>query len=101
MFFVGQKVVCVDAKSPSLQNYNRSVNLLVERQVYTVAWGGADPFFGVSIVQIVELPVENQFGRQIYYQAKRFRPLTERKTDISVFIEMLDKSPVKTMEPAR
>lgn len=91
-FHVGQKVVCVDANSPSFQNFNHSKNLLINREIYTIEWVGTDLPTGICMVQLCELPTKNQFDSPIYYQAKRFRPLVERKTDISFAHEILRKA---------
>lgn len=84
-FRVGQKVVCVnDAENvgPWLEAAQPVLNA-----VYTVA---APPYVddeGDLIVEIVELM--NPYGG---YLVGRFRPVVERKTDISVFTKMLTGS---------
>jgi len=75
-FRVGQKVVCVDASGCASAD-------LSEGTIYTV--------------RQVQPPIDNAtprvllFGSRetIGWYASRFRPLVERKTDISIFTRML------------
>lgn len=89
-FRVGQKVVCVDAAEPDLSKLRpakiwRSIGL-VQGAVYTVAAVGLthshDPD-ALPCIQIVELKADHAIW------AHRFRPVVERKTDISIFTKML------------
>lgn len=86
MFRVGQKVVCVDV-SPSRAGRPSE---LVLGEVYEVT--GLDSLpdsFGSLGVYIAGLP-DQPFARHAgSYRATRFRPVVERKTDISIFTEML------------
>jgi hypothetical protein len=80
MFHVGQEVECID-DSPAWKNNVPSG--LVKGQIYIVA--EILPFiheYGVSI--------SGKLGK---FSCKRFRPL--RKTDISIFTAMLNKTPEK------
>lgn len=82
-FHVGQKVVCVNADHSQV---------LVEGRVYTVesvfgqvlptALGKKDT--GVSLHEV--FPTRSGLG----FAASRFRPVVERKTDISIFQAMLE-----------
>ena len=77
-FRVGQKVVCV-----------HPVDDLVKDAVYEVL------AIGLSWRNTQMLDVnDSQFGCLAFY-AWRFRPLVERKTDISIFTAMLNPSKVK------
>lgn len=84
MFYVGQKVVCVNAGlAPETGAYAHS---LEEGRVYTVA-GIATSRKGNAAVSLAEAsPVG---ARKVGYLASRFRPIVERKTDISCFTDML------------
>lgn len=75
-FRVGQKVVCVDAMP--------CTTTLVENAIYTV-----DRIYPLGIV-VVEIPAPGNNG----FFFRRFRPVVERKTDISIFTEMLTKTGV-------
>lgn len=88
LFKVGQKVVCINAcNGAPFDKYGAgAANGLVEGQIYTVL-GIRDEFISVDKV-----------NRNAWY-ADRFRPLVERKTDISIFTKMLDG--VKSKEPVR
>ena len=99
MFRVGQKVVCVDA-SIRYQNppWNKPIPL-VKGRVYTIR--GSENGGGVLGVYLFEtksnLPPFPD-GSERSFCADRFRPIVERKTDISIFTEMF--SPVRKHEVA-
>lgn len=85
-FRVGQKVVCVD-DGPSILG---RLTGLVTGAVYTVtAVGLTHPIDAQRLpcIEIAERDSPNAFW------AHRFRPIVERKTDISIFTAMLDKTP--------
>jgi hypothetical protein len=75
MFRVGQKVVCVNAKE---------CGLLIKGQIYTVL--SLNPRGCEGAIEVDCAPSSS--GCRGYF-AWRFRPLVERKTDISVFTKML------------
>lgn len=84
MFRIGQKVVCVDDEEWS--NHQRRIRA---GEIYTIAAFGVHPADGneecaflVGVKRIFR-GVDYPFG--LY----RFRPIVERKTDISVFTKML------------
>ncbi|NTG07210.1 hypothetical protein [Rhizobium rhizogenes] len=78
-FRVGQKVVFVNAETPA--NPWHQKNPLVLGKVYTIHWiFDFGPKFGVA------LDVDGS-GRG--WQHWRFRPVSERKTDIFVFKALL------------
>ena len=93
MFHIGQRVICVDAKGTHVLE----IAELQERAIYVVRWTGSMADFkyycdsekyapneaGVRITGIVRGTEDFPFA------AWRFRPLIERKTDISVFEEIL------------
>jgi hypothetical protein len=85
-FRVGQKVVCVN---DSMSAYGVT-SPLKKGSVYTVS----DVMFGTSWrgpdtgLILVGVPCVAQFVRG--YSASRFRPVVERKTDISIFKAMLN-----------
>lgn len=85
-----QKVVCVD---DSPRSFWRQAQRPVLNRVYTTS---SDPFMhkkGFLVIEIVELA--NPFGG---YLVERFRPAVDRKTDISIFTEMLNPSPEKVRD---
>ena len=89
MFYVGQKVVCVNANNtPGRVWYEGEA--LVEDAVYTVAHVMLDQD-GDLVLDFQELtrsPIARAHG-MIGYHVRRFRPIVERKTDISIFTDML------------
>jgi hypothetical protein len=83
MFRIGQKVVCVDAKGVPLA--------LVEGRVYVIL-RITPPYLYLAGV-CGERPTAGMY-------ADRFRPIVEKKTDISVFEEILKRAPVGSRLPA-
>jgi hypothetical protein len=86
-FHVGEKVVCVN-DGPTDGGHIVS---LKKGTVYTVqflcaAENHAEKNVGIFVCGVAEEP---RNGFCDCYNAERFRPLIERKTDISVFTEML------------
>lgn len=79
-FRVGQKVVCVD-DSPRDE---RPVHV-VKGHVYTI--GSFCPLWGRKAVYLIEATAADNNP----FWADRFRPIVERKTDISVFTDILRK----------
>jgi hypothetical protein len=75
-FRVGQKVVCVDASAGS--DWTRK--WLIQHKVYTVSF--------ISKNRIDVIGVRKPYG----FWPHRFRPVVERKTDISIFTAMLNPS---------
>lgn len=90
-FRVGQKVVCVD-DSPDFMG----VSWLVKGAEYTIdavkfcenariSQSRTGSGLGVKVVEVAT-------GQRDWFFAHRFRPLIERKTDITVFTEILRKA---------
>jgi hypothetical protein len=99
MLIVGQKVVCIC----SWRNPFTRADVIVptKDEIYTVRDIGFGWFSGVRrpalrLVEIRNEPFEaREFGiREPMYRAIDFRPVVERKTDITCFKEMLTPSPV-------
>lgn len=85
-FHVGQKVVCID------DNFSRKFvtnpvmsKIYTLREVYPFADG-----IGVLLDEIRNEPRQwsDDYGEP-GFRASRFRPVVEKKTDISIFTEML------------
>lgn len=91
MFVVGQKVVCIDnvpRAAPPWINYIGGMDGLTKGRIYTVREVGLISFIdGYSpCIRVAEIVRPTDDGP---YLACRFRPVVERKTDISVFTRML------------
>jgi len=80
-FRVGQKVVCVDASNTG--------GKLSENEIYTVAVVDTAPISRSQTLWPAELGPRPRDGG---WYARRFRPIVERKTDISIFTAMLNPS---------
>jgi len=85
MFDIGQRVVCIDA-SPT---YLGKPVPLRRGTVYTVAALGDEDFYGVFGVYLAEIDAGSDSKHLDAFRHTRFRPVIERKTDISVFEEMI------------
>lgn len=102
-FHVGQKVVCVDAKSKIGRR-----TPLVRGATYTVRWSGlfANHWTnGVSVpcVRVAEITrpcLDDITNEDTPFGSCRFRPVIERKTDISIFTEMLTPKNSRVTERA-
>lgn len=90
-FRVGQKVVCVDA-TPSLGW--GGANRPVKGRVYTVRAvrpnSDDDGKTLAILLREVVNPVSHRHGDEYGFRAHRFRPVVSRKTDISIFKEILN-----------
>jgi hypothetical protein len=84
MFHVGQKVVCVDDEP----RVDRHPTLIHKGHIYTIHAVIETPLaIGVQLAEVA--PYADKVGWHI----GRFRPVTERKTDISIFTAMLTGAP--------
>lgn len=96
-FYVGQKVVCVDDTGIINGRYVefRGVRHLETNsqiycgEVYTVAWLGLCPKLNRNIFHLFERERPCGLG----YCTSRFRPVVERKTDISALKALLNTVP--------
>ena len=103
MFYTGQKVVCIDARGTNSAN----VPELVEQQIYTVLWCGELPntlfnwLYRLGLVwhspcylrlHEIRRPFIAEVAQELPFCAARFRPVVTRRTDISIFTEMLDRT---------
>lgn len=96
-FFVGQKVVCVDDSTVSFLGWCSGAEV-TQGKIYVVR-GIAVTALGVPGLRLIERINRGNSGLADYpYRATRFRPVTERKTDISIFSEMLTPNGVKQNE---
>lgn len=90
MFYVGQKVVCVNANPHPTAEWDDDGP--VNGRIYTVAAVYLTPFGRRPAISLLELK-RSQASQLIWkhngYGQYRFRPIVERKTDISVFKKML------------
>lgn len=93
---VGQKVVCVDDEAvgrylPSgfKAPQNFSLHGLKGGKIYTIR--SLNVVLGVPVCRLDEITrdFEPYYGEEAYFAQARFRPVVERKTDISIFTAML------------
>lgn len=99
-FRVGQKVVCEDAFVWRVRGgkSERSVTGLRVGAVYTICAIRYLPdatyrgFAGNYVLDLVEVKPDGSWRGSKGFAARRFRPVVERKTDISIFKAMLNPS---------
>lgn len=91
-FRIGQKVVCVDARA-RISLYRAWIynDAPVEGRVYTISAIVLDE--GEDCLVLLEHP-RSPRSQHSGFAARRFRPVVERKTDISIFTKMLKPSKV-------
>lgn len=90
MFHVGQKVEYIGPKLTEAEEEEVGFALPKHGVPYTVT--NVYSWFGEQLIELLELP---QPGNELAYPgffARVFRPIVERKTDISVFTEMLNRA---------
>lgn len=94
MFRAHQKVVCVD-DSPVLHGGMSKTIKLVKDSIYTVRGINPADLRGPEHLWLAEIKNEiSDTGKEYSYRASRFRPIVERKTDISIFEEILRRESV-------
>lgn len=91
MFRIGQKVVCVKAN----YQYDCPPPYPVVGTIATVSWTGVSPATGWAAIDLVEYPSPETETYFRGYRASDWRPVVERKTDISIFKAMLTPQGVK------
>ncbi len=98
---VGMKVVCLDVPWPenSGKYLATGVRFPVTGNVYTIRWVGVAED-GNAYVRLAEIinPIQKWPGYQAgeaRFGARRFRPVVTRKTDISIFTDMLTTTKVE------
>jgi hypothetical protein len=100
MFFrLGQKVVCVDASCDPDRTWDDG-EAPTEGAVYTIASLNvhADGTPILSLVELRRTPLSLWLhGPTAGYKQSRFRPVVEKKTDISIFVAMLTPNKVKEL----
>lgn len=82
-FHVGQKVECIDDEGQPVREGDTPVK---KGAVYTLR--DVFDFFGEEGVRLQEITNPRDRG----YHSWRFRPIVEKKTDISIFTAMLNAS---------
>lgn len=94
-FYVGQKVVCVNAESTPGREW-LDAELLVENAVYSVREIRWNPVTNRPNLLLNEIRRNQETNRVQFfgYAPYRFRPLVEKKTDISIFTKMLTPTQV-------
>lgn len=101
MFRVGQKVVCVEDQN---QHEVLGHKDLVKNGIYSVRWVGMyDGELCLRVIEVERRPIFTIFGEVVGwtdmpFNLDRFRPLVEKKTDISIFTKLLNPANHKNLE---
>lgn len=106
MFHVGQKVVCVNDEGQSPESGQRWIT---KGHVYVISWVGNYRNIrrgkNAHCVRLDGIDRSGLYNGRAYHDtpfyASRFRPVIERKTDISLFTAMLNPAPSKVTERVR
>ena len=86
-FRIGQKVVCINAENFCGGTWTPGYEL-IKGEIYTITHLGLLIGSGRPGCNIAELPPHPR--HECRFGIFRFRPLVDRKTDISIFTRMLD-----------
>jgi hypothetical protein len=91
-FRVGQKIVCINAGHPrTLSQWWKELwhpfEHAVEVRIYTIS--NVYLLDDDEMVELIELPAPGTDVWAAGFYADGFRPVVERKTDISIFTKML------------
>jgi hypothetical protein len=98
MFHVGQKVVCVEDGTDSLTRFRKWLHPYppciepIRGRIYTICnirWREDVPNRPYTI-ELLEAPSPADNYWSAGWDSECFRPLTKRKTDISIFKKILD-----------
>lgn len=92
MFYVGQKVVCIDDKE-GWPNEPGKGDIATISNIYM-------HLLGILVLELIEFPQPGDSYAAPGWDAISFRPLVERKTDIGVLIALLDPENHKRFENA-
>ena len=112
-FYIGQKVVCITNGTWVLQDRDGKIiphtyNVPIKGEIYTIRSleyvdklpiPNSFTLVGVHVrlVEIVNDPIPTVYEgvKEIQFFHTEFKPLEEKKTDISIFTDMLIKQPEK------
>ena len=95
MFNIGQKVVCViggETSAPNIptdQPWYWRGDPPVKGRIYTITGFEHNDYWNHDVVRLAEI------GNDQGYWVGRFRPIVEKKTDISIFTEILKTGKIK------
>jgi len=85
-FVTGQKIVCID--DTCLKGKNWFGPKLVKNRIYTVRDFVPNSTDEEPCIRLVEL-VRKKYADFTGFRVSRFRPIIEKKTDISIFEKLL------------
>lgn len=94
---VGMKAVCVDTSDRNFGDWPSFGTLdgLTRGRIYTIRAIGDYRGFPCVWLEEIARASDSSLNGEVGYSVRRFCPVIERKTDISVFTVMLTPSPTK------
>jgi hypothetical protein len=98
MFYIGQKVICIDdtVVTGDVRGFSAWV---VKGSIYIIRdIAPPDPFGGGFLLEEITADIHQPSGIEYGWRITRFRQLDERKTDISIFRELLNPTPQQRRE---
>jgi hypothetical protein len=108
MFWIGQKVVCINDGDieglPGATGLWYDDEAIHKGRIYTISGVLPDPVYPdriiVTLFEVKRRTNCYSIAAYLGYAIERFRPLVEKKTDISIFTELLNSVNHKNLEPA-
>lgn len=94
MFHIGQRVECVNAHFTNPHKEGTAAWSRYPAQGETLTVRSVSAYKGNAFPGCPYALQFNEIGGIGMFASVRFRPLTNRKTDISIFTKMLNKDPV-------
>jgi len=100
MFHVGQKVVCINNKADAGFVWVKGTRPTLNA-IYTVRAVGITTYnnVGLRLNEIIlsgyHCCYSHKRFEDAFYRADRFKPVIEKKTDISIFTQLLTPSKIK------
>lgn len=96
-WYVGQKVVCIDSYSHEINTGLKKGEIYTIKKIFECKVTNPYPHrINDLTFHLQELdPPRTSTYHMIGFNSERFRPLIEKKTDISVFKAMLNRTPLQ------
>jgi hypothetical protein len=98
-FRVGQKVVCINSGEGDQVRFYKD-EALIQDYIYTIRsvhLHDGHPVLWLEEVRRDDASID-EWGPLVGYSTSRFRPVVERKTDISIFTALLKTRPISVDE---
>lgn len=94
MFYIGQKIVCIDANYPK-KNHKLHSQQLVLNEVYTIRGFSPDTQSEGLYLEEIHSVTHSKTGFEIGFKCVRFKPVVKTEFDLSIFTQILSDNRVK------